>query len=353
MDLQEVEKYLHRAISGYYTHPRHEDAFQEGLIRAWKDINGETEYEDAHILNRAKKWAIAFMLTPHKVPTGHIKTSRDAIGTAQGDRTREKAVQYYNEFWELHDRKPTAKEVAQGTGLSESRARAALRQYREGRYDHAIYEDRGDGEHRLSSSYYSEVHFESMAASDAGESDAMSKIGLFEDPCNVESEVIAQQDFLTLIDQVPETHKHTLLLRFGYDMQVEDIGRILSPESTFPKERGSNRVQRAVAAMKKVLDPEPETPFVGTCKNGHERTEENTLVVSMKNGVTRRQCIPCKKAAQERYNAKRRNVVTSGPLKNCKRGHVIDGQRKNGSRYCRTCNQEGQARRNAARKKKK
>lgn len=92
-----------------------------------------------------------------------------------------------------------------------------------------------------------------------------------------------------------------------------------------------------------------------TCKNGHERTPENTIVTTMKDGRERRRCRICR---EEQSHTRRKPAGYKNPAReratHCPQGHEFTPENtyeyeRNGRkyRYCRECNRAAARRRSS------
>lgn len=323
---QNIEKIVRKAISSYRHDHRYEDAVQEALIRAWKDIeDGIDDFH--HVTNRAKVWARGFLGKPYARTTGSPPLSRDGVTTEDAERKRQKIISYEHEFFKLHERKPKNSEVSQALGIPLATVAQQRINIATGQYDHAVYESEGT-RRRISSSYFKPVHMDAFEAPDKD---------LIAAKTSFEGDVIAQLDFEALLHKLTEDSRQVIYYHVFMGYNKRETSQCMG----ISQRQLDTRLQRALDEVRAVYDPSFTLP-PETCPNGHERTADNLLVT--KEGHKR--CKACIKAYEDKRRAKvkadRAKVrAERGPktLKtHCKRGHEIRGLRGDGKRYCKVCN---------------
>lgn len=110
-DYAYLEKFLRYKLYHYRDDLEFEDAIQEGLIRAWKD-HETGNYEIAHLRNRAWSWSHNYLYKEGTYATGsELKRSREGITKKSGDATREKVQAFQNEYYAIHEKKPSYKDI--------------------------------------------------------------------------------------------------------------------------------------------------------------------------------------------------------------------------------------------------
>lgn len=98
-----------------------EDGIQEALIRLW---NARSEGKsDTHAIRLAQIYAKSFWFGDTNMSTGHQRISRDGVTSRSATAEREKVMSFRGEFYTLHDRLPTTREVSQATGVRERQVR--------------------------------------------------------------------------------------------------------------------------------------------------------------------------------------------------------------------------------------
>lgn len=288
IDLKEVERVVRIGIVSFVTDDRYEDAVQEALIRAWKDIEaGETE-NFWLVANRAKIWARSFLGKPHARPTGAPKMSRDGKTTAHATLMVEKVKAFTYEFNKLHGRGPSGTELASGLGMNPHTATMYQRKIREGRIDHAMYdESEGPGHRRAAASYFKPTHI----TDDSINQETFSLEG-FEDT------LIAEMDFFRLVEKIPAPYNTVLYLRFALGYTTKEIAEHMEPGVKYASVTGQRRLKKALEMAKEALYGKDVTD---TCRNGHLRTEDNTRWSA---DNSRRYCVTCEKAQQDKHSEK-------------------------------------------------
>lgn len=314
-DLKEIERVVRRGIIGYVTDDRFEDAVQEALIRAWKDMQEGNVESFWHCANRAKTWARSFLGKPHARATGAPKLTRDGQTTAHSTLVLSKVRNYIRDHIQLHEEHPTNTQIAQALGMNLHTAGLYVRKIRNGKYDHAIYDEReGPGRRRLAASFYSPTHITEESINHS----VFAEEG-FEDA------ILSEEYFNSILAQVDPENREVLYLRFVLGYTPTEFGRMKGAKH--PGMAGQRIIDKAVKAAKAVVAPEvgPEL-----CSKGHERTEENTGA----NGSKGRVCLACRR---EKYKAKARQTKGVALKTHCIHNHLIDGVRSNGRRFCKTC----------------
>jgi RNA polymerase sigma factor (sigma-70 family) len=325
--LKTIEKMVRVAIKSYRHDLRYEDAVQEALIHAWKDIQSGN-YDFNHTTNRAKLWARAFLQKHYARTTGSPPLSRDGVTTEDAERKRQKIISYVHEFSKLHDRKPSNSEVAKALGMPLATVAQQRINISTGAYDHAIYEGEGKNR-RISSVYFNPAHLDAVIDPDT--SSWASDNGF-------ENESVANLDFERLLSSLSEDSRYAIYYHvfMGYNK------RETSQHMGISQRQLDTRLERALAEVRAYYDPTFVLP-ADTCPNGHEKTEENAVY----NAEGHRRCRLCIKAYEDKRRARvkeqraaARAAKAPKPLsKNCKRGHEIRGIRPgNGKRYCKVCN---------------
>lgn len=346
--LKDVKLYLSRVLRSYARSPRYEDALQEGLLYAWRDIeSGKYENDAGYIFLRARQRATAHIQKVYERTTGSPALDREGKERSGGRAAREKISAYMDEFWALHDRAPVAREVGAALGMSKQSATEHMRKLKTGQYSHAIYEDYG-GANRLARSYFTTRSIDEMDLHPDGS--VKEKQEWLIDGKDSVQEAEDRLDFERLLSQLSD-HTHRVLhmvfvLGYNYTEVAEAVGYTSHTNSY-----GSRVVLKAVAEARELLYPSPPTPAKTPseyCRKGHKRTEESTKRYKLKNGKTRIKCAICEKAAQAERQKNTPPKVPKSKAELCQRGHKIDGLRGNGTRFCRTCNLDGAKRRKKA-----
>lgn len=328
VDLEEIRRYLITSLGRYRGHEEYEDGFQEGMIRAWRDIqDGHTEF--LHVAHRAKLWAVNYILDSgngRRRATGAPPMSRNGRNDSQGEKSREKIRQYVSEYVKLHGSEPTNKQVANGTGLSSAVVSHQRKNMREGKgFNHALYTTQY-GEKRIDYSAY-----KSTAITD----DNRDFIFSFH-KVEFEKEVIDNMDFVALLEKVDVNHRNVLYWHHVLGLNAKEISQRLglSGGST----TGSRRIKSAHEAVLAIVDPDKHGQ---RCRNGHLRTSDNTITSVRSDGQLTNLCLDCKEDKRKRQAARRKPTSGRSKQTHCKNGHEIRGF-KSGRRYCKICNKLNQ-----------
>lgn len=329
LDLSTVERIVRSNIRSYRDDPRFEDAVQEALIRAWKDMESGDYVEDlGYIINRAKLWARSFLQRKSTRTTGSPPLSRDGKMTEQGEKTRQKIMSYTSEYFRLHNRKPSNRETAKALGLTLTTVANQRINIAKGHYDHAVYdvEDK-TGRRRLAKTYFLPVHLDSVFTSTMDSdgssdprTDALVAIPSFE------GDVLDEMSFRSLLDQIPEENRKAVYLHYGLGYSLVECSQILG----ITQKIFYTRMAKAKDEIRAIMDPdfaaeyhkEPEPP---KCRNGHEKPDTG-------------RCKECIQNYEKRRAGRKKGVkVERKPRTHCKRDHEIRGF-KSGRPYCKVCN---------------
>ena len=324
--LKTVEKMVRTAIKSYRQDLRYEDAVQEALIHAWKDIQSG-EYDFNHMTNRAKLWARSFLQKPYARTTGAPPLSRDGVTTEDAERKRQKITSYVHEFSKLHDRKPSNSEVAQALGIPLATVAQQRINIATGAYDHAIYEGEGK-RRRIASAYFNPAHLDAVIDPDTSAWAA---------DHGFENETVANLDFERLLSGLSTDSRNVIYYHVFMGYNKRETSQFIG----ITQRQLDTRLQRALDEVRAYYDVNFVLP-PDTCPNGHEKTEENARYTS----EGHRRCKPCIAAYEDKRRAKvkaeRAAARAAKPqvLKtHCKRGHEIRGLRRgDGKRYCKVCN---------------
>lgn len=330
IDFNEVSRVVTKRVKAKYgNHVDSEDAVQEALIQAWKDM--ETgEYEYAHLVNRAVTWARKYLFpgTNAQKATGAARTS--AQGYVRNPAAREKIRMWREQYIELHGKVPTQKEIAQGVGMSQGMVSYHLKKMTDTNVK-AI--KTADGKRVDYSAYTTQTLTPVWSEVDQ---DYNRIIGA----PSFEDDLLTELDFTAMISKYEPDVREVVVLHFVYDWTFMDIGKHLWPEVT--DVAGRTRAQRVIekvkASIKAEMLGEPEAaPVVEVqtkkCyKKKHFLTPENSITV--KDGRVR-----CKKCQEQKYEKLRNKRNTS--IRKCKNGHYLSPEntikRGDGGRRCKRC----------------
>lgn len=238
IDLEVAAKtFRSRMQQKYSTVPNWEDAYQEGVIRMWKDIEaGNTVFK--HVINRADMWArnVMFQNAPQ---TGEPRRSHTGRSSAQGVKSREKIKLFLDEYMQFHDKMPTNKVISQSTGVHPDNMTEHLRKLREGGGKATFTDDVG----RINRAAYSWAPLEIDGELRTEATRHLITPG-FEDS------VVSEEGFWYLIADLPQEDRDIIVKRYYLDWSTADIGRDLGFDK-FPAQRTNSRLQRILKTLRK------------------------------------------------------------------------------------------------------
>lgn len=304
-DYTEVEKYLAVSLSRFriMLPDLWEDALQEGLIQAWRDVEAGVEPK-LKVLRRAKLKAKSYFNRNGEHSFGKPKVSR--AGLRRDSTVIDKVTTYLDEFVPVYDRVPQGTEVAKALGISPASASLALKNIREGRIDHMKYREDG----RKDWDHYKVVSLQAFDGSgDAGVGiygARNSNTGWEEnqiitphiDSPSFEESSVAYMDVISVMKKLAPHHQEVLYLHLFQGYNTGDIGRHLGYTKNI-SQLGNKAILNAVNQARIALDP-----YFGKCSAGHTRSEENTLVKLKETGIYNRYCQTCNKAKAAKTNGK-------------------------------------------------
>lgn len=330
IELDDIRRYLYKALSSYTSRSEYEDGLQEGLIRAWKDIEAGND-DFLHVAHRARRWAINFILdsdSGRRKATGAPSRTMEGRKDSHGEATREKIRQFITHYRELHGEEPTQKQVAEGIGYTPQTVGHHMRNMREGRgTNHAIYNE-FYGEKRVDYNAYrtSSYNIDSIP-------EDQSKV-FARHAISFEDQSVAEMDFYNTLAKVDPIHQQVLFWYYVEGYNYQEVAHLGGATATRASNIGQRRVQAAHKAVLAALYPDKH-PEV--CTKGHVRTLENTLInVQKTTGRADKTCLDCNsgRGRNTTKQTKGRAVAT-----HCKNNHEIRGLRKgSGKRYCKVCN---------------
>lgn len=334
----ECEAYLRTALARWRKQlpELYEDAFQEGMIQCWRDVEAGVSPK-LKVLRRASMSANKFCHRNGEYYFGKPRKSRDGLRSNQ--KTVDKVQVYLEETKGIRDGVwPQPKEVADALGIARSSAQKILKDIKEGRIDHMVYQEDG----RYDWNHYSQVSVEvlSVNASDGGEvrhwsDDKRIPSETFED------ELVGNLDMELLLNKLSDRHKTVLYMYFYEGYSVIDIGRHFG-FTTNISTKGDRQLKNAISQARMIL-----APYSGECGAGHPRTADNTHVKQRVDGVWYRVCTTCKKGAMEKAHetVKREGIKTGRKEKLiCPKGHTKDRRDSRGSLRCSQCRKDAQKR---------
>lgn len=272
-----LPRILRGSFSSYKAREDFEDAVQEGLIRAWRDLNDEeNERDDTYVIRRAKTWMHAALCDDSKLPTGHPGRERTGITKHASLPYKEKIRSYVDEYIALHDEKPTQAQISQATGIHKDTISRHMRNLNAG--DHALYRDDttadgGIARRRVDRRAYISAPL-LIDGADGNtfmhpDAEALSDGYQFED-------VVASEDsFSHMLATLTDEDRKVITMYFQYGMTHKEIGNVLGFTYTSQSRR---RLLRGLDQIKEdrfgIAEKNPEAASTGEvqshCKRGHE-----------------------------------------------------------------------------------
>lgn len=328
--LADVHKWLKRTSTRYADMPDRDDAIQEGLIRAWKDMeDGSRDFH--YIRSRARIWTKSHLLDDTGLPTGHPGRERIGIRKQAGDTKTEKVRMFVDEFRKLHDRLPSNSEIGQGVGMTSNRASYYKLKAQAPRTLH-LTRERDDAPTKVRMDRRGYV---SEPLQREGMGGLRSVVERQSPHAGADESYVANAHFYWLIEDLTPELQKVMILTHIYGLPQGEIGGLLDvAQATVGK------YQRAAHGLikHKIEGTAPPSKATRThCLNEHEYTPENTG----QNGKGR-YCKTCRNTRRAKPSVnkggKPRQLL-------CKRGHEFS-MRKSG-RYCAVCNAASMAARRA------
>lgn len=257
--LEKVYRYLKKALSGRWgADERYEDALQEGVIRAWKDIQ-EGSTDNLKILHRAKVWSLAYLSDPHKLHTGQPRRSRSGIVTGAAHKTYEEVRKFSDTFFAEHGRKPTSPEVAESLGISTSSAASFIKKLKSGySSNHTVtntYEEHNDGNRRLKRELFQNWDINVLFEKQTGE-DSNKELSQYIPTVEFEDDVISRVAFTEMIKDLPLRDRTVLYYHYVEDLDDLKLSEIIGSK-TPRKQAGYKARRRALELLREKYQGQP------------------------------------------------------------------------------------------------
>lgn len=335
---EEADRYLHIALAKWKTHLPElwEDAYQEGMIQVWRDLEagvdgGETT--KLKILRRASMVANKFFHRNGEYFFGKPKKSRDALTSHQG--TLEKVKVYLAEVMPLRNHVyPTGREVADALGINIGSAGKALKRIREGNVDHMVYREDG----RMDWDYYSTMSIESLHG-ESSQGDDVNRSWTDNPKVShlqtaFEDDAISHVWLVELLNKLSDRHRQVLYLTLFEGYTCGDIGRFFHKDE-YASVKGDRMVKSAYNQVRVLI-----APYEGACAAGHERTPETCHVTQRADGVYVRVCQTCRSEnGTKTVEAIRAKKHTTGRKEKlyCPKNHRKDKRDSQGRLRCSKC----------------
>lgn len=304
LTLERLPTILRRNLRSYDRFSDLEDAVQEGLIRAWRDLE-EGAKDDTWIIRRAGVWAKASLTDINKLPTGHPGRTRE--GMHKKDSAYDQVQAAKTELETLYGRTPTQSEVAKAADLPKS----VVGHHFHLRVENAIYRNDPDGRRRIDRTAYHNVPLlvEGSLSGDVGiHPEAESKRFSVSD----EEAILSKLQFEYLISTLDDELKTVATLHYKEDKSFAQIRDIMEyPNTTMAQRRvgaALDQIRVDIFGITQVDKPKGGNKVPGRkvgapkrfeCKEGHEMTPENSGPQANGRGVYCRTCSRAK--ARARY----------------------------------------------------
>lgn len=288
-----------------------DDAVQEGMIYAWKDM-GSGEYTDTHIVHRAQQKAWAWFRDDGKskaVSTGGYNRSREGQAlSVEAEAKKEKFRIFVEAHLSLHNQYPSRAAVIEATGLSPETATLYLSKYRNGGfYNMAQYRDEyGQRALQRPTMTSMDTPVGHDGKNTIGDLAATIVTDQFED------DLVGQMNYEYLLSKVILDKNREALDRWINGDTKQEIGDNTTwTTKSAAIQRGNRMVQAALVDIRRylrgdnvqdtaaVLEELDKNPRLSkTCRKGHPYTVENTEIFSTKSGKVARRCLICNGGAR-------------------------------------------------------
>lgn len=331
---EEARKYLTTVLAKWRQHlpELYDDAFQEGMIQVWRDVESDVQPK-LKLLRRAAICAEKFIHRNGEYSFGKPRKSRDGI--RRHAATLEKVQVYLEEYLPVHNWVyPTISECSQALGITSSQAGNALKKIREGRIDHMVYREDG----RKDWDYYKTISVELL--NQDGDDGPSGNRSWTDNPILAgvqevwEDDVIAEQDFLALLNKLAPEYREVLYLHCAHQYNRGDIGRHIGTYSdAVVSQAGTKRLNSAINQARMALGV-----YQGQCRAKHKRSPETSEILTRSGGSYYYKCRICTREFVPPPPAK----VASKVGDPCGNGHTKD-KTVNGYARCSACLRERQA----------
>ncbi len=342
----ECERYLRISLARWHRQlpDMYEDAFQEGMIQCWRDVEaGETI--KLKILRRASMSANKFFHRNGEYFFGKTKKSREGLRT--NSKSVEKVKAYLEETRGLREGVwPQPKTVAEALGLNTHSVQRILKDIKEGRVDHMVYREDG----RMDWNFYKTMSVETLNfSSSEGTSSNHHWTDDFRFSDSWEDDTVSNMDMDSLMMKLNEKHRMILYMRFYIGYSAGYIGEFMG-HTQYLSVHGNRHIKNAINQARIVL-----SPYEGECAAGHVRTADNTHARTRGSGIWYRVCVTCKREAGLKTSAKQKAEGFKTGRKEqeyCYKGHFKDKRDSRGTLRCSECRKEAQKKYQQAQKNK-
>ncbi len=334
---EEAERYLKSSLARWMPHLPQlwEDAYQEGMIQVWRDVEAGVSPK-LKILRRAAMSAEKFFHRNGEYFFGKPRKSREGI--SRSSTTREKIEVFLEEYMPVHNWVyPTSAVVANAVGIRPENAAQHLKRIREGRTDHMKYRENG----RMDWDYYSTVSVEVM---NTGEGESFSNrhwtdnARLSSVHTQFEDELVSNLNVVELLKTLNPPHRDILYKVFYEGYTPTDVARSQGTQNN-PNSIGGKTYNAALSQLRMLINP-----YEGECSQGHKRSAETSEVKKRVDGFYVRICTVCRKNGGGDKSLLAKKPMGRKVKTHCPQGHLKDQVDSHGRYRCSTCRAEAQRR---------
>jgi len=338
---KECEAYLRTALARWRVQlpDLYDDAFQEGMIQCWRDVEAGVDGGETtrlKILRRAAMSANKFVHRNGEYYFGKPRKSRDGLRTNQ--KTVEKVKIYLEETKGIRQGVwPKPKEVSEALGVKSNSVQKILKDIKEGRVDHMVYREDG----RYDWNYYKTMSVEMLSASNDEDKEMRHWT---DDPrmpsFSFEDALASDLNMEELLMKLAPKHRTVLYMYFYQGHSAKSIGE-WAGHTTNVSTKGARHINSAINQASIILNP-----YEGACKAGHERREGVTKVMRREyDGIWIRQCLTCQSLSGSATVEKQKKTGFKTGRKertHCPKGHKKDVRDSRGSLRCSQCRAQAQ-----------
>lgn len=228
----------------FSTVPDWDDALQEALIRAWKDVQ-DGSYDYNHIVNRSEMWARKYLFPGSNAQKATGSSRVDTTGYVRNAAMRDKIKLFRDEYITLHGKPPTQVVVGKALGLSQHQVSYYMKRL------NTVQVQRKADEKRIDNSAY---RFEALPSGrHDGDSDFAPEFSKLISEESFESGLVADLAFQQRLNKFDDETRRALILHLECDWTFTDIGWHLWPDSP-GWTAARSRAQRLIKKAKKELE---------------------------------------------------------------------------------------------------
>lgn len=331
----EVERYLKVSLAKWRDHLPElwEDAFQEGMIQAWRDVEADVQPK-LKLLRRASMTAEKYLHRNGEYSFGKPKKSREGI--RRNHDVLDKVQVFLEEYMPVHNNIwPTPTIAAKALGITDKQAHTALKAIKSGNIDHMVYREDG----RKDWGYYSTVSVELLHPGKSTNgwetnrswTDNPQMQHLAE---SFEDFVISEHNFVDILKKLAPEYREILYLFCAEQYNRGDLGRHIGTYSeNVTSQGGTKRLNAAINQARLALGI-----FQGQCSAKHIRSAETSEIRTRDNGQFYYKCKICK--VEPPHIQAAREAKANGKAKvgdPCGNGHFKDKVNSKGYARCSQC----------------